>query len=93
MGARAEASGHSLQLTDRNQLTVDGVSKVESFDRQQVVLVTALGMLEVRGEDLHMRSLDLEGGHCHLDGRVDGLNYRQAATPRERGGALRRLLR
>jgi sporulation protein YabP len=66
---------------------------VESFDREAIVLVTSMGVLEVKGAELHILALDLEGGHCQVEGRIDLLAYRQQAPSRSRGPALRRLLR
>lgn len=93
MSENAPASGHALRLDGRSLLSVDGVSKVESFDREHLLLVTTLGLLEVRGTDLHIRALDLEGGHCQVEGKVDELSYRQSATTTHRVSGLRRFLR
>ena len=39
---------HKLQLSDRRQLTMTGVTEVRSFDESTVVLCTSLGTLVVR---------------------------------------------
>ena len=40
---------HSLALEERHRLCVSGVSEVLSFDEEQVVMDTSLGLLTVDG--------------------------------------------
>ena len=87
----AEQGVHRLSLEDRGQLRVSGVSDVESFDEQTVVLHTGRGTLIVRGRDLHMQMLSLEGGQISIDGVVDALAYEDDG--RESGGLFSRLFR
>lgn len=87
---RALETAHKLTLDGRGRLTVSGVSDVESFDEQTVVLSTARGTLVVRGEQLHLEMLSLEGGEVRMEGQVDSLTYE--SDVRE-GGFLSRLFR
>ena len=59
---------HSLNLEERHRLAVTGVSEVLSFDDNQVVMDTALGLLTVEGEQLHVEKLSLDGGELRLEG-------------------------
>lgn len=81
-------SPHRLTLDGRNRLTVSGVSDVESFDEQSVVLHTVRGTLVVRGQGLHLQMLSLEGGQAAVDGEVDSLTYEDTAPG---GGFFARL--
>lgn len=82
--------GHHLILEDRERLTVSGVEEVESFDENTIVMDTAQGVLVVRGEDLHIEKLSLDGGDLKVEGTVESLSYEE---PRGgRGGFLSRLL-
>ena len=82
---------HSVILENRKSLTATGVSNVDSFDEQTVVLHTVRGTLIVRGRDLHMQMLSLEGGQISIDGVVDALAYEDDG--RESGGLFSRLFR
>ena len=53
---------HHILLEGREQLTVSGVEEVESFDENTIVMLTVKGTLVVRGEDLHIEKLSLDGG-------------------------------
>ena len=85
----AEAAHHIL-LEGREQLTISGVEEVESFDVNTIVMSTVKGTLVVRGEDLHIEKLSLDGGDMKVEGSVDSLTYED--DRRGRGGLLSRLL-
>ena len=80
---------HKLQLNERRQLTMTGVTEVVSFDDTLVVLQTSLGILTVQGQELQLKTLSLEGGQVAVDGHISSLSYEE---PRQ-GGLWRRLLR
>lgn len=79
---------HKLQLVERQQLTMTGVTEVVSFDDTTVVLQTSLGTLVVQGQELHLKNLSLEGGQVSVSGTVSALIYEE---PRQ--GGWRRLFR
>ena len=83
--------GHRVVLEDREQLTVSGVEEVESFDENAIVMRTAQGTLVVRGEELHIEKLSLDGGDLRVEGMVDSLTYEDDGGVR--GGFLARLFR
>lgn len=83
-----EAQTHTLTLSERDHLSMTGVTEVISFDDSAVVLETTLGTLTVHGTDLQLKTLTTEGGRVTVDGRVSALSYEE---PRS-GGWLRRLL-
>ena len=71
----AKGRVHKLMLTNRRTCTINGVSDVLSFDIHEIVLETDMGMLVMRGSDLHVNRLTLEKGEVDIDGRVDSLTY------------------
>lgn len=81
---------HKLQLNERRQLTMNGVTEVVSFEDTAVVLQTSLGTLIVQGRELQLKTLSLEGGQVAVDGSVSALIYEE---PRQPGGGWRRLFR
>lgn len=75
---------HHVILEGREQLSVSGVEEVESFDENTIIMTTVKGTLVVRGEDLHIEKLSLDGGDLRVEGVVDSLSYEDDS--RERGG-------
>ena len=86
---RGEAAHHVI-LEGREELSVSGVEEVESFDENTIVMGTNKGTLVVRGEDLHIEKLSLDGGELRVEGMVESLTYEDGG--RERGGFLARLM-
>lgn len=82
---------HQITLDGRSSLIVTGVGEVESFDENTIVMVTTKGTLVVRGDQLHIEKLSLDGGDLRVEGMVDSLAYEDDG--REKGGFLSRLLR
>lgn len=80
---------HHILLENRNRLAVSGVEEVESFDDNQIVMATCQGELIIRGENLHIEQLSLDGGELRVEGTVEALTYE---APREKGGFFARLL-
>jgi len=68
---------HKLQLNDRKQLTMTGVTEVVSFDEDSVVLQTTLGTLIVQGQQLQLKNLSLDGGQVAVDGEISALAYEE----------------
>ena len=88
---RAEAAHHII-LEEREQLSVSGVEEVESFDENTIVMLTNRGTLIVRGEELHIEKLSLDGGDLKVEGTIDSLTYEDRGRDRE-GGLFARLFR
>ena len=79
---------HKLNLNERSQLSMTGVTEVVSFDENTVVLQTSLGLLIVQGDRLQLKTLSLEGGQVAVDGHITALSYEE---PRQSGSWRRRL--
>lgn len=66
-------SAHSLTLNNRQGGRITGVRDVNSFDEKEILLFTDAGKLVIKGEQLHVKQLNLEKGEVDLEGRVDSL--------------------
>ena len=84
-------AAHHIILEEREQLSVSGVEEVESFDETQIVMYTTKGTLIVRGGDLHIEKLSLDGGDLKVEGEIDSLTYEDSG--RDKGGLFSRLFR
>ena len=81
---------HKLNLNERKQLTMTGVSEVVSFDDTAVLLRTSLGNLMIQGKELQLKTLSLDGGQVAVDGTICAMVYEE---PRNDRSWLGRLLR
>ena len=80
---------HTVILEGREKLSVSGVTDVQSFDEEQVLLETVRGMLVIRGQGLHVERLQLEAGELLVEGEIGLLEDDDRAAPR--GSLLNRL--
>lgn len=84
--------GHNIIMEDRHHLTVSGVSDIDSFDEQTVVVFTSMGELTVKGQDLHINRLSLEVGELLVEGDIDALVYSQREQ-KQQGGFFSKVFR
>ena len=66
---------HKIVLNNRNQGNLTGILDVISFDENTIVLDTDMGLLTIKGKDLHVNRLSLEKGEIDIEGRTDSLVY------------------
>lgn len=66
---------HKVLLANRKNGAFTGVVDVLSFDVAEILLETELGMLLIKGHDLHVNRLSLEKGEIDIEGRIDSLTY------------------
>ena len=66
---------HKVLLANRKNGAFSGVVDVLSFDVAEILLETELGMLLIKGHDLHVNRLSLEKGEIDIEGRIDSLTY------------------
>ncbi len=66
---------HKLELCNRDNGKLTGILDVISFDENSIVLDTDMGLLTIKGKDLHVSRLSLEKGEIDIEGRVDSLVY------------------
>lgn len=66
---------HKVTMNNRRNVGITGVNDVLSFDVKEVLLETELGMLMLKGSDLHISRLTLDKGEVDVEGKIDSLTY------------------
>lgn len=66
---------HSLIMKDRKEISLTGVTDVDSFDENSIVAYTNYGELTISGSSLHISALDTEKGELCIDGEISALSY------------------
>ena len=85
------AMPHSIIIEDRKDVSISGVTDVESFDEETVILMTDLGELVIKGFGLHISKIDVVSGDLALEGEIYSIGY--SDTQAVGGGLLSRLFR
>lgn len=65
----------NIILENRNRLNVTGVSDVLNFDEQVITAITELGILIIKGNDLHLNQFSLDSMELSVEGEINMLQY------------------
>ena len=68
-----------LTLDNRKQLCLSGVEKVLSFCDKEISLLTILGQLLIKGENLHISKLNVDTGDFSAEGYISSLTYQKSS--------------
>lgn len=66
---------HNLLLENREKLNLTGVRDVNNFDEKQIVAVTEMGYLTIKGHSLHINKFDTRNGELNVVGKINELIY------------------
>ena len=80
------AKFHNIILENRGRLNVSGVEDVDSFDA--VIIFTNMGVLTVRGEDLHINKFSVESGELFVEGNIYALTYSDDSMKKSGSGGF-----
>lgn len=78
---------HKITLDNRAEGCLTGVTDVYAFDEECISLMTENGKLQIKGEQLHVKILDLEHGEVEFCGKVHGVNY-LTKKPKKKGDSF-----
>lgn len=79
---------HGISISERKNIMITGVKKIDSFDNQEFIMETTLGYLVIKGEDLEIIKLDTYQGNVSIKGRVDALTYLDENNKKEKDNTL-----
>lgn len=68
-------TGQRLMLENRKNLSISGVSDVESFSDSIVIADTCMGRLSIKGDGLKINKLNIEAGELSVEGKINSLEY------------------
>ena len=87
-----QCAPHSLSLVNRGHAELTGVTDVDCFNEQIVVLATALGALTISGSGLNITRFNQQDGNLSIDGEFQAFEY-SGKKNGAKGGLLSRLFR
>ena len=66
---------HSFSVSERKNIIISGVVKIDSFDNEEFLIETVQGYMNIKGENLEVVKLDTYQGNVTIKGRIDALSY------------------
>lgn len=87
-------TGHMQKLTmdSRKQLTLNGVKDIDSFSDREVVLITNMGKLTIKGENLKISKMVVDTGDFSVAGLITSLVYSKSSQS-SKGGVFEKLFK
>ena len=74
---------HSFSVSERKNIIISGVVKIDSFDNEEFLLETVQGYMNIKGENLEVVKLDTYQGNVTIKGKIDAINYIDENTKKE----------
>jgi len=75
----------NIIIENREKMSVSGVIDVESFNDECIIVDTELGVLVIRGEDLHINKLNLDSSELSVEGDIISCEYSDRESSRSKG--------
>lgn len=66
---------HTLSIDGRERLTATGILRVDTSNGELITAQTDLGQLNIKGEGLHIVTLNSETGDMLVNGKVAAVAY------------------
>ena len=90
---KIEFLNHNINITERQNVQVSGVTKIDSFDNEEFLLETTAGPLGIKGKDLEIIKLDTYEGTIMIKGVIDAFSYFDTSKTKKENSMIARLLK
>lgn len=66
---------HEIKITDRSIISLSGINKISSFDDQEFLMESNMGIILLKGEGLEIIKLDTHDGNVKIKGKLNSFAY------------------
>ena len=66
---------HEVKVIDRGMINLTGINKITSFDDQEFLMESSLGIILLKGESLEIVKLDTHDGNVKIKGKLISFAY------------------
>ena len=90
---KLELLNHSISITERQNIQISGITKIDSFDNEEFLLETSAGPLGIKGKDLEIIKLDTYEGTIMINGVVDAFSYFDTGKSKKENSIITKLFK
>ena len=90
---KLELLNHSISITERQNIQISGITKIDSFDSEEFLLETSAGPLGIKGKDLEIIKLDTYEGTIMIKGIVDAFSYFDTGKSKKENSIITKLFK
>lgn len=73
---------HNIIIENREKIHLSGVKEVKSFNEEEMLLITELGELHIKGSGLHINIFNVDTGEMNIEGTLNALGYKGTSAPK-----------
>ncbi len=84
---------HELKIIDRGIITLTGIKKIVSFDNEEFLLESVMGMIHIKGEKLEVIKLDTHDGNVKIKGKINSFQYIESVKKGKEESLLTKLFK
>lgn len=66
---------HELKIMDRREISLTGIKKISSFDSEEFLLESNMGIILIKGANLEIMKLDTHDGNVKIKGKINSFSY------------------
>ncbi len=66
---------HELRINDRRDIFLTGIKKITSFDNEEFLLESNMGIILIKGIGLEIIKLDTHDGNVKIKGKINSFTY------------------
>lgn len=66
---------HMIHIENRQKLEITGVNRVVTFNENLVVLLTSMGILNIKGKSMKVKKLNVDNGDMSIEGEFASFIY------------------
>ena len=84
---------HCVSINERKEVFIDGILKLDSFDKNEFLISTSKGYLHITGKDLTLGNMYIEKGTLSINGSIDSVSYLNSSTEQNKEGFFKKLFK
>ena len=84
---------HEIKIVDRNIINLTGINKITSFDDQEFLMESSMGIILLKGEGLEIIKLDTHDGNVKIKGKLVSVAYIENIKKNKEDGILAKLFK
>ncbi len=66
---------HEVKIIDRGLIYLTGIDKIISFDSEEFLMESVMGIVLLKGQDLEIVKLDTHDGMVSIKGIINSMTY------------------
>ena len=69
-----KSAENNVYISNRESVSINGVTKLDSFNHNEFLINTELGYLHIKGNNLSLGQMNMEKGTLTINGTIDSVS-------------------